>query len=605
MKSGRSQTIPLINGSGKSPDGDFVSFLPVNFLQVPAGAAIESGFLRSFPGIVKDADVAGVSRGALYSVANGDTYRVCGDKLYQNGSPVMDVPSDDRVTIAASETAVAVSAAGEMLFYKRDGTTAKLENWSPSQYFPGSSQLLESGSKTSTGYDGTLSVTQSMTDEGILQLTITPKTTSGAQGEVLIIEDGSYGKYFDQDTPAQGTPYLTEVIVEGFKISGTTMTVSYTFNNNGADGSDDTNFQWAQIVVPTDLENTQYDLGTVGDICQVNDRFAWVVQGTNKFGLTSTETNTDPDKDGTNKPDRYRPFIAASAMPDIAVGIAAMRDMIVLFGTASTEFFTLTGSSSSEQNIYKSQAGMMIPIGIAGPHCKALVTDNRGQQQFAVLSSPATGQPSVYLLGSGRFNEIASRAVIQLLSEVSAEDLADGVLEFLRYDVHQLLIVHIRTVTLCYDLSSNQWSRLCGTSLQQPHRAIDYVYDGSHITVGDSNSAITGILDRTTAGQYGDRQEHIIYTPMFSIGPAKLFDLELQSATGNSEAVEHLAVSVSTDGVVWPMEKLIISDQPGRYDVRPILNRIGYVKRNASFRIRTLTKTPVTLASCRVRSVNG
>lgn len=605
MKSGKITSIPLVAGSGKSPVGDFVSFLPVNLLQVPAGAAIESAFLRSFPGLVKTADVDGVSRGGLYSVANSKTYRVCGGKLYQNGAAVMDVPGADRVTIAASDTAVAVAASGKMLFFKRDGTTTELKNWPPSQYFPGSNQLLESGSKSSTGYDGTIAITQSMTDEGILQLTIVPRTTGGAEGETLIIKDGDYGKYFDQGPPPSGTPYLTDVIVEGFKIAGETMTVSYTFNANGASGDDDTSFQWAQIVVPTDIENTQYDLGIVGDVCQVNGRFAWVVQGTNKFGVTSTETNTDADKDGTNKPDRYRPFITASAMPDIAIGIAAMRDMVVLFGTASTEFFTLTGSTSSEQSIYKSQSGMMIPIGIAGVHCKAMVTDNRGQQQFAVLSNPATGQPSIYLLGSGRFNEIASRAVVQMLATLSSDDLANGVLEFVRYDIHQLLIVRAGSLSLCYDLTSKQWSRSCGTSLQQPHRAVDYVFDGQDITVGDIRSPITGKLDRATAGQYGDRQEHIVYTPMFSAGPAKLFDLDLLSATGNAEAVEHLAFSASTDGVIWPAETLIFSDAPQRYDVRPILNRVGYVKRNVSFRFRSLTKTPITLASCRVRIVNG
>ena len=59
MKAGKITSIPLVAGSGKSPIGDFVSFLPVNLLEVPAGAAIESAFLRSFPGLVKIADVDG------------------------------------------------------------------------------------------------------------------------------------------------------------------------------------------------------------------------------------------------------------------------------------------------------------------------------------------------------------------------------------------------------------------------------------------------------------------------------------------------------------------------------------------------------------------
>ncbi|MDI3362186.1 packaged DNA stabilization protein [Lelliottia sp. V89_10] len=120
--------------------------------------------------------------------------------------------------------------------------------------------------------------------------------------------------------------------------------------------------------------------------------------------------------------------MTAEAFPDPAVGIAELNGEIVVFGTVSTEFFTLTGSTSSESVIYRSQSAALINVGIAGPHCKALAGS-----QFAVISHPAGGRPSVYLLGNGRATEIATPEIIDALTATPADELAGGVVEFFRY----------------------------------------------------------------------------------------------------------------------------------------------------------------------------
>lgn len=57
------QQPPLMKGSGKNfRDADYVDLLPVNMLATPKQVLNSNGYLRSFPGIDKRSDVAGVSR---------------------------------------------------------------------------------------------------------------------------------------------------------------------------------------------------------------------------------------------------------------------------------------------------------------------------------------------------------------------------------------------------------------------------------------------------------------------------------------------------------------------------------------------------------------
>lgn len=587
MVHGKPIILPLTRGSGKDPNiARYVTLLPVNMLAVPPKVVTENGFMRSFPGIDKKADVDGASRGALLNALDGIVYRVCGGKLYKGADVVADIPNSDRVSMAGSNQSVAVATGGKMIIRKTDGTTVDLDNWPPSKYYPGSSEILQSGGK-GEGYDGTLKLTQSMMDEGRIKLTLTPIASGGATGITLEVE--TIQKYYDQDIPASGTPYLTDVYVSGFLISGTTLTVDYTFNANGAAGDDNTEFMWQQIVEPTSIEYAQYEIGEIADICHANGRYAWVKAGTNQWGVT--------DIDDETKPDRYRPFMTAEAFPDQAIGIAEFNGDIVVFGTVSTEFFTLTGSSSTTSAIYRSQQSLLINVGIAGPHCKALA-----EGKFAVISNPAGGRPSVYLLGNGRALEIATPEIIDQLTATSPDELAAGVVEFFRYGIHALIVVRFAEYVYCYNLSSKSWCQLAAGSGADKHPAIDIVQEGMSLTAGDVHYARTGTLCEDSAAQYGEPQPHILYTPLMNMPGARLFNLQLEAATGLAKQPEHIAVSATTDGSTYPREVVVRNDMPHRYDLIPCLNRVGMVRHNIGFRFRILSTTPLTANSASVRA---
>ncbi len=586
-------TLPLTRGTGKTArSADFISLLPVNMLSVPPGVVTDSGFMRSFPGLEKTADVAGTSRGALYNMADNQVFRVCGETLYQSGIGIAQIVGRDRVSMDMSATSVAVAANGVLTYYKKEGTTATLSNWDAMTYYPGSKTTLLSGSKLSGG-DASLKLTVTMTDKGSMSLTLTPVTTLGAAGEPLTLNIGAdLNKTFNQAIPASGTPYFTEVIVSGFKVAGTTLTVSYTFNTNGASGDDNSTFLWMQTVEPTTVPTAQYDLGTVADVTHANSRYAWLKAGTNTFGVT--------DLDDETKPDRYRPFMTAESMPDPAIGIDTLNGDIVVFGTASTEFFTLTGYTDTTKPIYKSQRAMLIPIGIAGVHCKVLVQDGQSEQ-FAVLSHPATGNISVYLMSNGRYAEIASREILQVLSGLTQAQAAQSVLEYVTFDTHKLLMLRVTTGVFCYDLTSKLWTRLCSGINQASHTAVDYVFDGEALTVGDSSQAITGKVNTASGSQYGQRQECILYTPLMKADNARLYDFEMETATGTAAHVEHLMLSATTDGITYGTEFLLVNNGPQRYDQRILKRKLGYVRKNIGFKIRALSTQPFTVANCTLR----
>lgn len=581
-------TLPLTKGNGKDArTGDYVSLLPVNMLNVPADEVIGSGYLRSIPGIDKRADVAGTSRGARFNEADGLVYRVCGETLYKADAVLAQIPGYYRISLASSNKSLAVAANGEMAFFLYDGQTAKLANWPSVRSYAGRTEVLTVDNKTA-GYSGSLTLTISMTDEGRLELTITPMASTGAQGKDLVVNQSDLNKTLDQAQPIEGTPYLTGVKVSGFAIAGTTLALTYTFNLNGAGGVDASSFTWRQIIEPTTIKTAQYDLGTVSDITHANGRYAWLKEGTNTFGVTDLSDET--------KPDQYRPFMTAESIPDPALAIDTLNGDIVMFGTKSTEFFTLTGSGNTSQPIYKSQRAMLIPVGIAGTHCKVVIGS-----QIAILSHPASGKVSVYMVGGGRYTEIANREVIKHLASMTPEDVSGAILEYLTFETHELLIIRAGAFVFCYDRHSKTWSQLCTGNGQAPHTAIDFIYDGQHITVADTLKPVTGNVNHGSAAQYGEEQEHILYTPMLSAPGMRLYDLELETAGGNAPTLEHLAISATVDGVTYGPEILLITNGPQRYTGRTLKKQIGYVRKNIGFKFRALTKTPFTASSAKVR----
>ncbi|CAB3745656.1 Putative stabilization protein [Bacteriophage APSE-7] len=336
----------------------------------------------------------------------------------------------------------------------------------------------------------------------------------------------------------------------------------------------------------------QYDLGEVIDVCRNRGRYIWLQKGGERFGVTDLEDES--------KPDRYQPFYRAESQPDGIVSVDAWRDLIVCFGSSSIEYFTLTGSADTSQPLYINQAAYMIQGGIAGRDCKC-----HYQDKYAILSHQSTGQPAVYIIGAGEKNKISTATIDKIIRYYSADELAASFLESVRFDNHELLLLHLPKHTLCFDGSASnqysQWSLLKSGLYDDPYRAIDFMFFDNQITVGDKKEGVLGHLIFNASNQYEQQTEHLLYTPMIKADNARLFDFELEASTGVAQIADKLFLSVTTDGINYSREQLIEQNSPFQYDKRILWRRIGRVRKNIGFKIRIITKSPVTLSDLSIR----
>ncbi len=252
---------------------------------------------------------------------------------------------------------------------------------------------------------------------------------------------------------------------------------------------------------PTDSGFTQYELGSVRDITRLRGRYAWSKDGTDSWFITDLEDESHPD--------RYSAQYRAESQPDGIIGIGTWRDFIVCFGSSTIEYFSLTGATTVGAALYVAQPSLMVQKGIAGTYCKTPFADS-----YAFISNPATGAPSVYIIGSGQVSPIASASIEKILRSYTADELADGVMESLRFDAHELLIIHLPRHVLVYDASSSangpQWCVLKTGLYDDVYRAIDFIYEGNQITCGDKLESMTGELQFDISSQYGLQQEHLL-----------------------------------------------------------------------------------------------
>jgi len=587
------QQLPLMKGTGKDfRNADYIDYLPVNMLATPKEVLNSSGFLRSFPGIAKRSDVNGISRGVIYNTAQNAVYRVLGGKLYKAQSEAGDVVGSGRVSMAFGRTSQAVCVNGSVVEYRYDGTTKTITNWPAKDVIqPAEDRQLNAWVSTSGEIGNTFTMPED-TANGSVVIYVTPKTTEEAYGLKMEITRTQWGIPQSQDESTTA-PYITDLTVSGSHSAGQTISISYTMNiPAGVDGTNATFFDVRFQVPEISNEYTQYELGSARDITRLRGRYAWSKNGSDSWFITDLEDESHPD--------RYSAEYRAESQPDGIIGIGAWRDFIVCFGSSTIEYFSLTGTTTAGAALYVAQPSLMVQKGIAGTYCKAPFADS-----YAFISHPATGAPSVYIIGSGQASPIATASIEKIIRSYTAEELASGVMESLRFDSHELLIIHLPRHVLVYDAAASQngpqWCVLKTGLYDDVYSAIDLMYEGNQITCGDKFEAVTGQLQFDISSQYDKQQEHLLFTPLFKADNARVFDLEVESSTGVAQYADRLFLSATTDGINYGREQKIEQNEPFVYDKRVIWKRVGRIRRIVGFKLRVITKSPVTLSGCQVR----
>ncbi|EFN9199819.1 replicative DNA helicase [Escherichia coli] len=88
---------------------------------------------------------------------------------------------------------------------------------------------------------------------------------------------------------------------------------------------------------------------------------------------------------------------------------------------------------------------------------------------------------------------------------------------------------------------------------------------------------------------------------MFKADNARVFDLEVESSTGVAQYADRLFLSATTDGINYGREQMIEQNEPFVYDKRVLWKKVGRIRKNIGFKLRVITKSPVTLSGCQIR----
>lgn len=344
---------------------------------------------------------------------------------------------------------------------------------------------------------------------------------------------------------------------------------------------------------PVSSGYTQYELGSARDVTRLRGRYAWAKDNSDSWFITDLEDESHPD--------RYSAEYRAESQPDGIIGIGTWRDFIVCFGSSTIEYFTLTGTSTVGAALYVANPAYMVPKGIAGTFCKCVFMD-----AYAIVSNPATGAPSVYIIDSGRVTPIATASIEKILREYTADELATSVMESLRFDSHELLMIHLPRHVLVYDGTASQngpqWCILKTGLYDDVYRAIDFMYEGNTITCGDKLEAVKGALKFDISSQYEKKQEHILYSPLIKADNVLVNDLELETSGGVCDRIDRIFISATTDGINYGREQMVVMQSPFIYDNRILWRRVGRVRKNIAFKFRVIAKGPVTLSGLSIRT---
>lgn len=344
----------------------------------------------------------------------------------------------------------------------------------------------------------------------------------------------------------------------------------------------------------TPIDNPQYNWGQIADVTWHRGRYVFSTVGTDTFWCSDLEDESHPDK--------IAPAYRAETMPDGILAIRTFHDYVVAFGTASIEFWGLTGSSAQ---IYQQQPSYTASVGIAGREAVCAYNDS-----FAFVTSPSCGVSTIGIMagGGGAWQDIASNQVRKVLETYSVQELEAAICESLTFRSFKLLIVHLPRHTLAFDAAATAAAGMpCWSIIKtdypdlKPHRSIDFMNEGNMITCGDKITGYLGELDETTTAQYAADQEFILFTTALALENAIVNDFELDASVGGDSKVSRLWISCTEDGANYTQEIMIDYNTPNVWLKRVLLRKIGRIRTALAFKVRGVGATPATLARARVR----
>lgn len=365
------------------------------------------------------------------------------------------------------------------------------------------------------------------------------------------------------------------------QISGErTASLPYSFNTQGvvADGR-----FWLYDPTNGFREVTDPDLGDPIDAVWINGVYVFT-DGEFLFRTNfADESQIDPLK-----------FATAEFSPDPTLGVGKTTDnKLIAFGRYSTEFFR---SNPQDPNFsfarIESRATKAGPV---GTHAKVEI-----EGQWYILGGRKEGDVSIYRIGVGSLESMASREVSKLIATYQEVQLGNVVLETREQDNYYYLIVHLPNQTLLFNVTlaavvgkEQAWSIIkTDTDGDREWRAKHGIYDPrlGRWVYGDKIDARFGFLDDTTATHYDEKVEWILYTPFMYLEGGSLDELAIEIIPGFT-LVDDATVffSLSYDGLTFGKEHTTQYGAPSEYSKRFIKRRMGAVRNWAGVKLRGIS----------------
>lgn len=288
-------------------------------------------------------------------------------------------------------------------------------------------------------------------------------------------------------------------------------------------------------------------------------------------------------------------FTGSDFQPDKIIGVALDEDNeLIAFNAFTTESFFNVGTDNFTYTRISQKA---IKSGIIGTHAKAEYKD-----QWFCLSRRINTQPQFTIMQSGTSESITSREIEKVLATYTDSQLSTTVIEVFTKDATTWMIAHLpdKTLKFNYTLSKTIGVNLAWSILKTDilgdltYRGKDVVYNPeySEWTIGDKRDATIGFLDDSVCTHYNDIVEGLLYTPSIRIESLSINKIEVQTLPGispDNDATVFISRSddLRVDGNEWTQLYGNNLDYNQNFEVR----RLGYVRKNVSFRIRTASRS--------------
>lgn len=315
---------------------------------------------------------------------------------------------------------------------------------------------------------------------------------------------------------------------------------------------------------------TDPDLGTVLSVVWVDGYFMF----TDGASLIITDLNNPYSINPLN-------YGSSEVDPDPVVALRKFRNEVYAVNTHTIEVFD---NVATQFFPFQRIDGAQVQRGGIGPQAVCVFID-----KVAFVGSARNEALGVYFAENGISNKVSTQEIDKLLTQYTADQLADIKLESVNANGHWFLYMHLPDRTMVYDAQGTEafqqpvWFTLTSALVGfGQYRARSFVYCYGKWLIADPTSTALGYTTQDVGTAYGEpvRWEFGTIIAYNESAGAQFPSLELVSLPGRVALGANPLVTTeySFDGVYWSQPHTISAGTVGQRNKRLVWLRQGYMR---------------------------